>query len=81
MSSNRSINQNPKPDDTYRRVDVSYSFGPLFVRGEVLRGFSFALVIGILMGLIPRLPLQRRFWWLNQDWRIGKKASLAASER
>ena len=75
---NRSINQTLSRTIltaglTFLTVLALYLFG-----GEVLRGFSFALVIGILIGTYSSIAIAAPILVAYQDWRIGKKASLAA---
>jgi len=54
-----------------------YLFG-----GEVLHGFSFALVIGILIGTYSSIAVAAPMLVAYQDWRAarGKRASLPAAK-
>jgi preprotein translocase subunit SecF len=51
-----------------------YLFG-----GEVLRGFSFALVIGILIGTYSSIAIAAPILVAYEDWRESKKPALAAT--
>ena len=55
-----------------------YIFG-----GEVLHGFSFALVIGILIGTYSSIAVAAPMLVAYQDWRAkrGKEAALPARIR
>jgi len=55
-----------------------YIFG-----GEVLRGFSFALVVGILIGTYSSIAIASPMLVAYQDWRTqrGKSAALPAGRR
>jgi preprotein translocase subunit SecF len=69
---NRSINQTLSRTIltaglTFLTVLALYLFG-----GEVLRGFSLALVIGILIGTYSSIAIAAPILVAYQDWRIGK---------
>jgi preprotein translocase subunit SecF len=76
---NRSINQTLSRTIltaglTFLTVLALYLFG-----GEVLRGFSFALVIGILIGTYSSIAIAAPILVAWQDWRDSKKPAVAAS--
>ena len=80
---NRSINQTLSRTVltsglTFLTVLALYLFG-----GEVLNGFSFALVIGILIGTYSSIAVAAPMLVAYQDWRAGrgKAAVLPASKR
>jgi preprotein translocase subunit SecF len=80
---NRSINQTLSRTVltsglTFLTVLSLYVFG-----GEVLRGFSFALVIGILIGTYSSIAVAAPMLVAYQDWRAqrGKGAALPAGRR
>lgn len=80
---NRSINQTLSRTVltsglTFLTVLSLYIFG-----GEVLHGFSFALVIGILIGTYSSIAVASPMLVAYQDWRSrsGKKAVLPAARR
>jgi preprotein translocase subunit SecF len=80
---NRSINQTLSRTVltsglTFLTVLSLYLFG-----GEVLHGFSFALVIGILIGTYSSIAVAAPMLVAYQDWRAsrGKVASLPAGKR
>jgi preprotein translocase subunit SecF len=80
---NRSINQTLSRTVltsglTFLTVLSLYIFG-----GEVLRGFSFALVIGILIGTYSSIAVAAPMLVAYQDWRAkrGKRATLPAAKR
>jgi preprotein translocase subunit SecF len=80
---NRSINQTLSRTVissglTFLTVLSLYLFG-----GEVLHGFSFALVIGILIGTYSSIAVAAPMLVAYQDWRAkrGKTASLPAGKR
>jgi preprotein translocase subunit SecF len=80
---NRSINQTLSRTVltsglTFLTVLSLYLFG-----GEVLRGFSFALVIGILIGTYSSIAVAAPMLVAYQDWRgkRGKRAILPAGKR
>jgi preprotein translocase subunit SecF len=80
---NRSINQTLSRTVissglTFLTVLCLYLFG-----GEVLHGFSFALVIGILIGTYSSIVIAAPMLVAYQDWRTkrGKSASLPAGKR
>jgi preprotein translocase subunit SecF len=80
---NRSINQTLSRTVissglTFLTVLSLYLFG-----GEVLNGFSFALVIGILIGTYSSIAVAAPMLVAYQDWRAshGKKATLPAARR
>lgn len=80
---NRSINQTLSRTVltsglTFLTVLSLYVFG-----GEVLRGFSFALVIGILIGTYSSIAVAAPMLVAYQDWRAkrGKRAVLPAGKR
>jgi preprotein translocase subunit SecF len=80
---NRSINQTLSRTVltsglTFLTVLSLYIFG-----GEVLRGFSFALVIGILIGTYSSIAVAAPMLVAYQDWRArrGKAAVLPAGKR
>jgi preprotein translocase subunit SecF len=69
---NRSINQTLSRTIltaglTFLTVVALYLFG-----GEVLHGFSFALVIGILIGTYSSIAIAAPILVAYQDWRIGR---------
>jgi len=69
---NRSINQTLSRTIltaglTFLTVLALYLFG-----GEVLRGFSLALVIGILIGTYSSIAIAAPILVAYQDWRISK---------
>ncbi len=69
---NRSINQTLSRTIltaglTFLTVLALYLFG-----GEVLRGFSFALVIGILIGTYSSIAIAAPILVAYQDWRSGR---------
>ena len=63
---------------TFLTVLSLYLFG-----GEVLHGFSFALVIGILIGTYSSIAVAAPMLVAYQDWRArsGKRATLPAAAR
>ena len=80
---NRSINQTLSRTVissglTFLTVMSLYLFG-----GEVLHGFSFALVIGILIGTYSSIAVAAPMLVAYQDWQAkrGKAASLPAGKR
>jgi len=80
---NRSINQTLSRTVltsglTFLTVLSLYLFG-----GEVLNGFSFALVIGILIGTYSSIAVAAPMLVAYQDWRAsrGKRANLPAGKR
>ena len=80
---NRSINQTLSRTVltsglTFLTVLSLYVFG-----GEVLHGFSFALVIGILIGTYSSIAVAAPMLVAYQDWRAkrGKSAALPAARR
>jgi len=80
---NRSINQTLSRTVltsglTFLTVLSLYIFG-----GEVLRGFSFALVIGILIGTYSSIAVAAPMLVAYQDWRAkrGKATALPAAKR
>ena len=80
---NRSINQTLSRTVltsglTFLTVLSLYLFG-----GEVLRGFSFALVIGILIGTYSSIAVAAPMLVAYQEWRAkrGKRAVLPAGKR
>lgn len=80
---NRSINQTLSRTVltsglTFLTVLSLYVFG-----GEVLRGFSFALVIGILIGTYSSIAVAAPMLVAYQDWRArrGKAAALPTGRR
>ena len=80
---NRSINQTLSRTVltsglTFLTVLSLYLFG-----GEVLHGFSFALVIGILIGTYSSIAVAAPMLVAYQDWRAkrGKKAVLPAGKK
>ena len=80
---NRSINQTLSRTVltsglTFLTVLSLYLFG-----GEVLNGFSFALVIGILIGTYSSIAVAAPMLVAYQDWRAsrGKRATLPASKK
>jgi preprotein translocase subunit SecF len=52
---------------TFLTVLALYLFG-----GEVLHGFSFALVIGILIGTYSSIAIAAPILVAYQDWRVGR---------
>jgi preprotein translocase subunit SecF len=80
---NRSINQTLSRTVltsglTFLTVLSLYVFG-----GEVLRGFSFALVVGILIGTYSSIAVAAPMLVAYQEWRArhGKRATLPAGKR
>jgi preprotein translocase subunit SecF len=80
---NRSINQTLSRTVltsglTFLTVLSLYLFG-----GEVLHGFSFALVVGILIGTYSSIAVAAPMLVAYQDWRSknGKQAILPAGKR
>ena len=80
---NRSINQTLSRTVltsglTFLTVLSLYVFG-----GEVLRGFSFALVVGILIGTYSSIAVAAPMLVAYQDWRSGrgKAAALPAAKK
>ena len=80
---NRSINQTLSRTVltsglTFLTVLALFIFG-----GQVLRGFSFALVVGILIGTYSSIAVAAPMLVAYQDWRArrGKAAVLPASKR
>ncbi len=80
---NRSINQTLSRTVltsglTFLTVLSLYIFG-----GEVLRGFSFALVVGILIGTYSSIAVAAPMLVAYQNWRAerGKSAVLPAAKR
>ena len=80
---NRSINQTLSRTVissglTFLTVLSLYLFG-----GEVLHGFSFALVVGILIGTYSSIAVAAPMLVAYQDWRAsqGKQATLPAKRR
>jgi preprotein translocase subunit SecF len=80
---NRSINQTLSRTVltsglTFLTVLSLYIFG-----GEVLRGFSFALVIGILIGTYSSIAVAAPMLVAYQEWRAkkGKRAALPAGKK
>jgi preprotein translocase subunit SecF len=80
---NRSINQTLtrtviSSGLTFLTVLSLYLFG-----GEVLHGFSFALVVGILIGTYSSIAVAAPMLVAYQDWRAthGKAATLPAARR
>jgi len=80
---NRSINQTLSRTViasglTFLTVLCLYAFG-----GEVLHGFSFALVVGILIGTYSSIAVAAPMLVAYQDWRSkqGKKVTLPAARR
>jgi preprotein translocase subunit SecF len=80
---NRSINQTLSRTVltsglTFLTVMALFLFG-----GEVLRGFSFALVVGILIGTYSSIAVAAPMLVAYQDWRAskGKAAVLPAAKR
>jgi len=74
---NRSINQTLSRTIltsglTFLTVLSLYLFG-----GEVLDGFSFALVIGIIIGTYSSIAVAAPMLVAYQDWRIGRRGALA----
>ncbi len=80
---NRSINQTLSRTVissglTFLTVLSLYLFG-----GEVLHGFSFALVVGILIGTYSSIAVAAPMLVAYQDWRVkrGKSVTLPAGKR
>ncbi len=80
---NRSINQTLSRTVltsglTFLTVVALFAFG-----GEVLRGFSFALVVGILIGTYSSIAVAAPMLVAYQDWRAskGRSAILPAAKR
>jgi preprotein translocase subunit SecF len=80
---NRSINQTLSRTVlssglTFLTVLALYLFG-----GEVLRGFSFALVVGILIGTYSSIAVAAPMLVAYQEWRSrrGKAAVLPAGKK
>jgi preprotein translocase subunit SecF len=63
---------------TFLTVLSLYLFG-----GEVLRGFSFALVVGILIGTYSSIAVAAPMLVAYQEWRSnrGRSASLPAAKK
>ena len=63
---------------TFLTVLSLYIFG-----GQVLRGFSFALVVGILIGTYSSIAVAAPMLVAWQEWRSrqGKEAALPAGKR
>jgi preprotein translocase subunit SecF len=77
---NRSINQTLSRTIltaglTFLTVLALYLFG-----GEVLHGFSFALVIGILIGTYSSIAIAAPILVAYQDWRLGRSNSGLAAQ-
>jgi len=79
---NRSINQTLSRTViasglTFMTVLCLYAFG-----GEVLHGFSFALVVGILIGTYSSIAVAAPMLVAYQDWRVkrGKRVALPAAK-
>src|SRR5262249_7218465 len=75
---NRSINQTLSRTIltaglTFLTVLALYLFG-----GEVLKGFSFALVIGILIGTYSSIAIAAPILVAYQDWRSGRGKRMVA---
>jgi preprotein translocase subunit SecF len=75
---NRSINQTLSRTIltaglTFLTVLALYLFG-----GEVLHGFSFALVIGILIGTYSSIAIAAPILVAYQDWRLNRNQTAAA---
>ncbi len=75
---NRSINQTLSRTIltaglTFLTVVALFLFG-----GEVLHGFSFALVIGILIGTYSSIAIAAPILVAYQDWRVGKNTPAAS---
>ena len=75
---NRSINQTLSRTIltaglTFLTVLALYLFG-----GEVLHGFSFALVIGILIGTYSSIAIAAPILVAYQDWRGGQRRASVA---
>jgi preprotein translocase subunit SecF len=78
---NRSINQTLSRTIltaglTFLTVLALYLFG-----GEVLRGFSFALVIGILIGTYSSIAIAAPILVAYQEWRDSKKPPAAVANK
>ncbi|HKF22671.1 MAG TPA: protein translocase subunit SecF, partial [Candidatus Angelobacter sp.] len=76
---NRSINQTLSRTIltsglTFLTVLSLYLFG-----GEVLNGFSFALVIGILIGTYSSIAVAAPMLVAYQEWRAGRRGQVAVS--
>jgi preprotein translocase subunit SecF len=75
---NRSINQTLSRTIltaglTFLTVLALYLFG-----GEVLKGFSFALVIGILIGTYSSIAIAAPILVAYQDWKSGRGKPVVA---
>jgi len=75
---NRSINQTLSRTIltsglTFVTVLSLYLFG-----GEVLNGFSFALVIGIIIGTYSSIAVAAPMLVAYQDWRTGRRSAVAS---
>jgi len=76
---NRSINQTLSRTIltsglTFLTVLSLYLFG-----GEVLRGFSFALVVGIVIGTYSSIAVAAPMLVAYQEWRVGRSARVPVS--
>lgn len=81
---NRSINQTLSRTVLTSGLTFLTAVSLLVFGGEVLRGFSFALVIGIMIGTYSSIAVASPMLVAYQNWRAekrGKSASLPAARR
>ncbi len=81
---NRSINQTLSRTVLTSGLTFLTAMSLLIFGGEVLRGFSFALVIGILIGTYSSIAVASPMLVAYQNWRASKKgkaATLPASRK
>jgi preprotein translocase subunit SecF len=78
---NRSINQTLSRTVIASGLTFLTVLGLYLFGGEVLHGFSFALVVGILIGTYSSIAVAAPMLVAYQDWRAksGKKATLPAA--
>lgn len=74
---NRSINQTLSRTVLTSGLTFLTALSLLIFGGEVLRGFSFALVIGILIGTYSSIAVASPMLVAYQNWRAGKKGKMA----
>lgn len=81
---NRSINQTLSRTVLTSGLTFLTAVSLLVFGGEVLRGFSFALVIGIMIGTYSSIAVASPMLVAYQNWRAGKRgksATLPASRK
>jgi preprotein translocase subunit SecF len=80
---NRSINQTLSRTVLTSGLTFLTVVSLLIFGGQVLRGFSFALVVGILIGTYSSIAIAAPMLVAYQDWRAskGKAAVLPAAKR